>query len=256
MATLLFKFVFLDNSTPAAALTSTELTGGDAPTVNISKTTLAGGVVSSEVASGALTYDSYTRSWGYRLASADLATYLYVGMATTSYADAAQADVHALGIVVPDDLVSSRLAPTVPGRTADISDTGEIGLDFDNRLDTNAILPSDTAGTPGGLAVFGVNSVVAANVTYWNSSAVSGAPVSSGSGSTAYTITVQDEDSNPLDGVEVWISTDAAGTNVVAGTLSTDASGQATFMLDAGDYYVWRQLSGYNFTNPVAVTVS
>ena len=108
MATLLFKFVFLDNGSPAAALTSTELTGGDAPTVNISKTTLAGGVVSSEVSGGALTYDSYTRSWGYRLASADLATYLYVGMATTSYADAAQADVHALGIVVPDELVSSR----------------------------------------------------------------------------------------------------------------------------------------------------
>lgn len=77
-----------------------------------------------------------------------------------------------------------------------------------------------------------------------------------GSGAVSYPITVNNESSNPIDGVEVWITTDSAGTNVVAGTLSTDASGIVTFMLDAGSYYVWRQKSGYNFANPVAITVT
>jgi len=79
---------------------------------------------------------------------------------------------------------------------------------------------------------------------------------SAGSGALAVTVTVNDENSLPLDGVECWITTDSAGTNVVAGTLSTDALGVVTFMLDAGAYYLWRQLSGYNFTNPTAITVS
>jgi hypothetical protein len=61
---------------------------------------------------------------------------------------------------------------------------------------------------------------------------------------------------NPIDGVEVWVTTDAAGYNVAAGTLSTDASGEVTFMLDPGDYYVWRQKAGYNFTNPQEITVT
>lgn len=77
-----------------------------------------------------------------------------------------------------------------------------------------------------------------------------------GSGAVSFPVTINDEDGDPIDGVEVWITTDSAGTNVVAGTLSTDASGLATFMLDAGTYYLWRQKSGYNFTNPVTIVVS
>lgn len=77
-----------------------------------------------------------------------------------------------------------------------------------------------------------------------------------GSGAIAYSITVEDENNDPIDGVEVWITTDSAGSNVIAGTLATDAMGLATFMLDAGTYYIWRQASGFNFTNPVAITVS
>ena len=43
--------------------------------------------------------------------------------------------------------------------------------------------------------------------------------------------------------------TDEAGTNVIA-TGKTDADGVATFYMDEGTIYVWRQKSGYNFTNP------
>jgi hypothetical protein len=106
--TILFKFVFYSSASPAVVLTSTELTGGAEPTVNISTVALADGTtIASVVSGGALTYDSYTKSWSYRLASADLATYCYTAMATTTYATASPASVHALGIVIPDALVSA-----------------------------------------------------------------------------------------------------------------------------------------------------
>jgi hypothetical protein len=77
-----------------------------------------------------------------------------------------------------------------------------------------------------------------------------------GSGAIETTVVVNDENGNPLDGVECWVTTDLAGSNVVAGTLSTDALGVVVFMLDAGAYYLWRQLSGVNFANPTAFTVA
>jgi hypothetical protein len=76
-----------------------------------------------------------------------------------------------------------------------------------------------------------------------------------GSGSVRTTITVTDESATPLDGVAVWVSTDSTGNNIVAGTLFTNALGEVVFMLDAGNYYVWKQLSGFNFTNPTLITV-
>lgn len=77
--------------------------------------------------------------------------------------------------------------------------------------------------------------------------------VGSGSEEKELTITV---DGQPADGVAVWITTDSAGSNVVAGTLYTDALGKVTFMLDAGTYYAWKQKSGANFTNPESFTVT
>ena len=71
-----------------------------------------------------------------------------------------------------------------------------------------------------------------------------------GPGALSCTWTQKDDDENPMDNVQIWISTDEAGVNVIAGTLLTDAQGQATFMLDEGTYYVWREKGGYNFTNP------
>lgn len=70
--------------------------------------------------------------------------------------------------------------------------------------------------------------------------------------STTVTVTVS---GLPRDGVEVWLTTDSAGLNVVASGIS-DAMGHITFMLDAGTYYAWKQLSGINFTNPETLVVS
>ena len=75
-------------------------------------------------------------------------------------------------------------------------------------------------------------------------------------GSTEYTYTVVNSvTSAPLDGVEVWISTDLAGTNIIwAGDtdalgVARDVLGQKPF-LDPGSYFFWRSLAGYSFPNP------
>jgi hypothetical protein len=76
-----------------------------------------------------------------------------------------------------------------------------------------------------------------------------------GAGAKAVTISVEHQGS-PLEDVAVWVSRDAAGTDVVAGTLHTDATGSVTFHLDDGTWYVWQHRSGYTFTNPQTITVS
>lgn len=76
-----------------------------------------------------------------------------------------------------------------------------------------------------------------------------------GPGSISHTVNIS-SNGQPVDGAAVWISSDAIGANVVAGTLCTDAFGDATFMLDAGTYYLWAQKSGVNFPNPSEFTVS
>ncbi len=59
----------------------------------------------------------------------------------------------------------------------------------------------------------------------------------------------------PADGVAVWITTDSAGTNTIAGTKPTNGQGKVQFMLDPGTYYAWCQKNGVDFTNPTPFTV-
>ncbi|MDX1418095.1 MAG: hypothetical protein R3293_28090, partial [Candidatus Promineifilaceae bacterium] len=79
-------------------------------------------------------------------------------------------------------------------------------------------------------------------------------------GAIEYTYTI-DDGTNPIEGVEVWISTDSGGSNIVWSGV-TDASGIARASndekpwLDAGTYYGWAQKTGYSFTNPDTLTVS
>ena len=76
-----------------------------------------------------------------------------------------------------------------------------------------------------------------------------------GAGSVSHEVTIN-VGGSPESGVDVWVSTDSAGSNVVAGTLSTDAFGKATFNLDVGSYYLWVQKAETNFSNPTSFTVS
>ena len=79
-----------------------------------------------------------------------------------------------------------------------------------------------------------------------------------GAGAITWPHTVTDEiTGNPIADCDVWVSTDAAGSNVIAGSLKTDQNGVVTFFLDAGTIYVWRQKSGQDFVpNPVTEVVS
>lgn len=77
-----------------------------------------------------------------------------------------------------------------------------------------------------------------------------------GSGAISWILTVKDAESNPIDNVGVWVTTDVAGTNLVGGTLYTNANGQVTFTLDIGSYYAWKEKAGFNFSNPQPFTVT
>jgi len=69
-----------------------------------------------------------------------------------------------------------------------------------------------------------------------------------------YTITENITDL-PISDVDVWITTDSAGANIIASG-KTNSNGVVTFYLDAGTVYVWCQKSGYNFSNPDVEIVS
>lgn len=75
-----------------------------------------------------------------------------------------------------------------------------------------------------------------------------------GTGSISWPITIT-VGGLPVDGVDVWVTTDSAGSNTIASGTTND-SGIVTFLLDAGTYYAWKQLAGYSFTNPESFTVS
>lgn len=74
--------------------------------------------------------------------------------------------------------------------------------------------------------------------------------VGPGTGIIPWTYTVTDAaDGTPIEGVTVTITTDTAGETIVAESV-TNASGIATFYLNAGAYYIWRVKTGYIFQNP------
>lgn len=80
-------------------------------------------------------------------------------------------------------------------------------------------------------------------------------------GAVSYTYTVNDTVTfNPIPGVEVWITTDVAGNNVVWNGytdtfgIARDESG-ALPLLDPGTYQFWNKKPGYSFANPDVETV-
>ena len=162
----------------------------------------------------------------YRKASGvscpDAGAYIVWGVSGTDYAEATVEPITALSDIqarLPAALIGGRIDATVGAMAANTLTASALATDAVTEIST-AI--SSTAG----------------------------------SGALTTTVTVNDENAQPLDGVEVWVTSDSAGTTVVAGTLTTNAAGVVTFMLDAGTYYLWRQLSRYNFTNPTTIVVS
>ena len=69
-----------------------------------------------------------------------------------------------------------------------------------------------------------------------------------------YTV-IRSDNSNPIEGVSIQISTNLAGSNVIwigetdSFGVARDDFGNKPF-LEAGTYYIWRYRSGYSFDNP------
>jgi hypothetical protein len=78
-----------------------------------------------------------------------------------------------------------------------------------------------------------------------------------GSGAITFTYTVYDaaDGVTPVADVDVWITSDIGGTNIIASG-KTDQNGEVVTYLDAGTVYVWRQKTGWVFTNPDTETVA
>lgn len=150
----------------------------------------------------------------------------------------------------------SALVATIPGTTsrnfqvvAAPLTAAAIRTEMDsNSLDLNAIQA----------AIVALNNLSAAQVdtllstTHGAGSWETGTPLGAGSVAWQIEITVSGV---PQAGVDVWATTDLAGTNVIA-RATTDAFGLVVFMLDPGVYYIWKQLEGFSFTNPQATTVT
>ena len=254
MATLIFHGQFHDADGLGLA--------GLTVTCDVYRTALADGTTSQVVTAGSAS-ETGGGIYRYLLASADPTLYHYVANLKTTDTDAVQRHVAALGLVVPDALVSSRLAPTDAGRTLTVAATGEAsanvtysaGVALTGRLAEVTDLPA-AAPTAAAVADAVWDEEISGHLTAGTTGAkLNTAASASGAGSTAYTNTVTDSTSAPLDGAEVWITSDSGGAATVAST-TTDTLGAFTVYLDPGTYYLWLAKGGYNFPNPTTITVS
>jgi len=113
-----------------------------------------------------------------------------------------------------------------------------------------ALAAATAAGDPWGVAIPGAYAAGTAGYIVGNRLDANVSDTCSGMGLITFTYTLTNTvDDEPIEDVEIVVTDDLAGTNMVAYGI-TDASGEVVFHLDAGTYYLWRQKSGWNFTNP------
>lgn len=240
MATLIFHGQFHD----ADGLGLTGLT----VTCDVYRTALADGTT-SQVVTGGSASETGGGIYRYRYASADLSSYHYVANMKTTSTDVAQKHVAALGLVVPDALVSSRLAPTDAGRTLDIAATGEAsanvtysaGVALGGPLAEASDLPS-----VAGLALEATAQAILEDTGTTLPAAIAG--IGAGGGLYSETITIKDTLDNPLDGVLVHVATDSAFANIVRSGY-TNNMGQVVLNFDTtGTYYGRAEIAGYGIS--------
>jgi hypothetical protein len=85
--------------------------------------------------------------------------------------------------------------------------------------------------------------------------AIAAISAESGAGAIEHVVTVT-VDSVAVSGADVWVTSTNDPDDAIVASGETDGNGQVTFHLDAGTYYVWTQISGYNFTNPTEIEVT
>jgi hypothetical protein len=117
--------------------------------VDVDRYTMADGTRTALVTAGSAT-EGRRGLYHYRLASADLALYQYVATFITADTSVDQQEVAALGLVVPDALVSSRLAPATAGRSLAVDTNGYVSADVVNTEDVaDAVLLRDWTAVTG-----------------------------------------------------------------------------------------------------------
>lgn len=134
-----------------------------------------------------------------------------------------------------------------------------------SRYTANSLEQAPTAPTVGQVADAVWDEAIAGHLSAGSTglklnSAGSGTTFPAGAIEFTYTVT-NSVTGNPIEGVEIWISTDNPATNIVwkgetdAFGIAMDVLGNKP-MLDAGTYYIFRQLAGFLFTNPDTEIVS
>ena len=116
-----------------------------------------------------------------------------------------------------------------------------------NTVAPNTVVP-DIAGTAATLHGVTDGKIDAAQGDLDTILDTSGAVAGAGAITFTYTLT-NSEDDLPIADADFWVTSDLAGANVIASG-KTHQYGKVTFYLDAGTVYVWRQKSGWDFTNP------
>ena len=203
---------------------------------------------------------------------------LTAGQSVAMYITATISTIAKGGFVAQDIGDTNRLSDI------DIAATGEVGLNFDNikaasapTTLTNITVPAVTTtatatnvGTvtgnvngsvgsvTGGALEATLTAIKGAGWTIETLKAIYNSILAGGGGAGAitwpYTLT-SSVDATPIADADVWVTSDLAGAVVIASG-RTDALGVVTFYLDAGTVYIWRQKSGWDFTNPDQETVS
>lgn len=182
--------------------------------------------------------------------------------------------------VRPGDAISLRFIVSSPATSAAVNaDALPVGTLVRNGANTAEVVTIANVATgdysasftiPAGYAAGDeVQLLIAATVGgvagkgyIWQASLDSAAGTTFPAGAINFTYTITDSvTALPIEGVEVWISTDSPAVNIVWKG-DTDAFGVARDVngnlpaLDAGTYYFWRQKAGYIFSDPDTEVVS
>jgi hypothetical protein len=202
-------------------------------TWDIEQITRSSGARSALVTGGANSIAIGRRGlYGYVLAGADLTLYDYVFTAITATTTVDAREVPALWTLWSlswHDILTAALSLA--------NTVGKLLVD-----NINATIGSRSSHSPGDVD------------TQLTGTHGAGSWSGLGTGAVAQLVHIEDPLGNPVDNVDVWITTDVAGVNIIARGY-TDAFGDITFMLDPGSYYCWKDASGYNETNPQVLVV-
>ena len=175
-------------------------------------------------------------------------------VATSTRASAADYTATRAGYL--DAAVSSRLATT--GLTSLQADVTAIKTPVIANLDATVSSRLAAASYTSTTGITSLQADITAIKTSVNTNldAKVSSRITSGVGAIVHTTTILGPTNAAIEGVAVWVTTDAGGQNIVAGTIYSNGNGEVSFLLDAGSYYIWMQLSGWNFSNPRQFTVS